>query len=393
MVEQSICNALKLRHILFTLECEAIMATLLIVDDHPMNVRLLVTLLGDGEHHELHVATNGRTALEIARRVLPDLILLDVMMPDMDGFEVCRQLKASPETADIVVIFVTALDEPISRLTGLEIGGADYITKPYAQEEVLARVNVHLALREKQLQLERLRRQDQEYFARIEAIRKDLLDQMQHDVKGPLANIKAAAYVVSRLCDSPDPRLAVNLKRITGAVDEIVRMMDKVLQVATLETGRAAHKQRVEVLPIIHHILTLFGASAEEKGITLTTDLDTLPLQSTISVDPDQIISVLSNLISNALKFTRPGGDVSLRVMLDDRALRLEVADTGCGISADHLEKIFQRLYRVPTDTDEVEGTGLGLYIVKSIVEQHGGSIWVKSEPGVGSTFYIDLPQ
>ncbi len=368
------------------------MTTILIVDDHPINVQTLLVGLSS-DPYSLFVARNGKEAIENAYALKPDLILLDIVMPDINGYEVCAHLKSDPDMADIPIIFLSALEETQDKLRGLQAGGEDYITKPFDIEEVRARIRVHLALREKRQQLEKLRQQDLAYFERINRFRDDILDQIKHDVKSPLATIKAAAYLTARIASSIDPRIAHYVEQTNLAVDEIVRVIEKLLEVAKLETGRSTQLKQVEIVPLLENVTALFHASAEQKHIILIREIGSIHPQANAWVDPDQLTSVLSNLISNAIKYTDAGGTVIVRAMLTGTTFHIEVQDTGRGIAPEYQQKIFERLFRVPSDADEVEGTGLGLYIVRSIIESHGGSISVTSQLGEGTTFYVDLPQ
>jgi two-component system, sensor histidine kinase and response regulator len=366
------------------------MFTLLLVDDNPLILRALSLALRH-EQYLLYSAQNGIEALELAQQIKPDLILLDVKMPSLDGFEVCKKLKTSGTTRDTPIIFLTALDEEDNRLHGFKVGGADYITKPFCSEEVSARVRVHLALRSKQEELKHLREQDQHYFAQINALREEVLDQMRHDLKNPLSSIKASTYLIKQLTQTQPSRIAVYTERIDHAVDQTYHLMERLLEIVKLETGRSTRRELVEIEPFIQKIADIFKPLAEAREIRLLTHLH-LKAGLAGSFDPEQMHSVISNLLCNALKYTAATGKVSLQVSMVGQDLRFEVSDTGRGIAEQYLNKIFDRLYRVPEDEDCVTGTGLGLYIVKSVVEQHGGFVTVESKVGSGSTFAVSLP-
>jgi two-component system, sensor histidine kinase and response regulator len=365
------------------------MFTLLLVDDNPVDLHALSLALRN-EQYNLYSAHNGLEALELAQQINPDLILLDVRMPGLNGFEVCKKLKASETMKDIPIIFLSASDEEGNRLQGFDVGAEDYIPKPFCLEEVSARVRVHLALRSKQEELKRLREQDQHYFARINAIREGILDQMRHDLKSPLSSIKASTYLIKQLAPTQPSRIEVYTERIDHAVDQTYHLMERLLEIVKLETGRSTRRELVEIQSFIQKITDIFKPLAEAKEIRLLTHLH-VKAGVTACFDPEQMHSVISNLLCNALKYTATAGEVTLQVSVEDQVLRFEVADTGRGIPEQYLNKIFDRLYRVPEDEDCVAGTGLGLYIVKSIVEQHGGTIWVQSEVHKGSTFVVSI--
>jgi two-component system sensor histidine kinase/response regulator len=367
------------------------MFKILIADDNSIDLQIL-TLTLQNEAYQLFSAQNGKDALRLAQQVKPDLILLDVKMPGIGGFEVCQKLKASKATMNISIIFLSALDEQVNKLQGLNIGGEDYITKPFSPEEVSARVRVHLALCAKRKELEQLREQDQQYFARINAIRDGILEQMEHDVKSPLASIKVSTHLINRHTRDQDSRIEGYTERINQAVDETLHVMEHLLEIAKLETGRSTRMKPVAIESFIQRVIIAYQALAEIKDIQFLIHFETHP-GAMAYFDPDQMQRVISNLLSNALKYTATKGTVSLTVRLENQTLHLAVSDTGRGISEGDIPKIFDRLYRVPLDDEQIEGTGLGLYIVKSIVEQHGGVIEVQSQVHKGSTFVVSIPQ
>lgn len=368
-----------------------IMAKILLVDDNPTNIQVLQYALSS-EQHELYQSKNGIIALEMAKQIHPDLILLDVIMPGLDGFEVCRKLKMDITTADIIVIFVSSRHEEIDKLNGLELGAADYITKPFSIDELVARVRVHLQLREKQVLLQEHRLQDQEYFRRINDIKVDVINQIKHDLKQPITSILTNTYVIQKHFSSGNTALELCLHRIELATNEILQMVDNLLEVVKLETGRAITKQPVQVWQFITDIVALFEPVAAAKSIALHCDLSAISANESVEFDRIQMRRVIENLIGNAIKFNVANGSVNLHVWLTEVNMMIEVSDTGRGIPSADLDKIFQRFYRVSDESDYAEGTGLGLYIVKSIVEQHGGTISVESKPREGSRFSITIP-
>ncbi len=313
-------------------------------------------------------------------------------MPDIDGFGVCRKLKASELTANIPIIFLSALNEIDDKLQGLKIGAVDYITKPFSPKEVLARVRVHIALRLQQNQLEQLHKHDQQYFAKVNAIQEEVLDQMQHDIKTPLSSIRASTYLIKRHSVKGTSHIDGYTNRINHAVDEAINVMESLLKVARLETGDSLQFKSIEIKPFMQKIVAVYQALAESRDIKLHAHIQARSAE-TASVDPWQINRVISNLLSNALKYTPSGGTVKLWVGLTRNSLHLNVSDTGRGIPEKHLDKIFDRFHRVPADTDDIEGLGLGLYIVKSIVQRHGGTIHVQSKEHQGSIFVISIPR
>lgn len=368
------------------------MSSILIVDDHPLNVHMLRVVCAD-LGHTLYVASNGLQALEMASYVKPDLVLLDVMMPVIDGFEVCRRLKASPDTSSASVIFVTALADNMAKIRGFELGGEDYITKPYSTDEVRARIKLHMSLREKQRQIEYMREQERTYVARMNELRNEILDQLRHDVKTPLTNIKNSIYLLTKHAQSNGSKVQEYAHRANQSVDEVVDMVSGLLDMARLEMTHTPTFRSVNAITFVHEIVARFQSIAEFREIDLRVDTSAIDTSFNAYFDPEQMASVLENIISNAIKYTESGGSVVLTVNFTGNVLNLMISDTGYGIAHEHINLVFQRFYRVADNADKVEGTGLGLYIARTIVEKHGGKIEVKSELNKGSTFTVTIPQ
>lgn len=366
-------------------------ADILIVDDTPANLQLLATSLSK-HGYNIRAVTDGHHALMAARAVPPDLILLDIMMPDLDGFEVCRRLKEDETLHDIPVIFISALDETVDKVHGFRVGGADYISKPFKFEEVLARIEIHLTLYNQRRQLEQAREQDRLYFEKISQLRDEFVSTASHDLKNPLANIKLSADLLRRAAERGDAQLQQkHLHNIATQVDRMQQLITDLLDIVKLETGRALVYERVPMEPFLQHVVEDFALAAQEKQINLRYQLSTAVTSAVL--DHQQFRQALHNLLSNAIKYTPAGGEVVLASMAEDDTLLVEVRDTGLGIPAADIPYLFDKFYRVTNpDHMAIEGTGLGLSIVQTVVHQHGGAVDVTSEFGRGSTFRIRMP-
>ena len=364
---------------------------ILIVDDVLDNVEVLIRIL-NREGYEIAIAQDGLSALEKVKTEHPDLILLDVMMPGgLDGFEVCERLKQNPETADIPVIFVTALANTVYIIRGFEVGAVDFITKPFRAKEVMARVNTHITIQNQKREIESLRDRDRRYYQKLSEIKDDVMHMTSHDLKNPLNNVKTATHLLKehgRLDDVTGQEylhiLEVSIKQMHGLIEGI-------LDLAKIETGMALKLREVNLRPFLEDNLFVFTLAAQNKDISLHFTPPEHDL--TVYIDPERMEQVFQNLISNAIKYTPDGGSVELAAYIQTGRVTIQVQDSGFGIPEADLPYLFDKFYRVSHAAHmRSEGTGLGLSIVKSILGQHGGKIWVDSAIGQGSTFSVELP-
>lgn len=363
---------------------------ILVVDDVPDNLDLLFILL-NSEGYSVEVARNGEGAIKIAQEALPDIILLDVMMPGIDGFETCRRLKADPTTREIPVIFMTALTETHHKVQGFDVGAVDFITKPIQNREVFARVHTHLTLYRQRTEILRMHEQDQRYFQKLMQIKDDVLRTTSHDLKSPLGNIMISAYLLEEHLRPDDEQGLRLLQSIQTGADRMLGLITDVLDIAAIETGMAIKKQDVSLCAFLQNSLDAFEPQAQSKSIRLK--LDCADAELIAPFDPRQMERVVQNLLSNAIKYTPDEGEVRLAGSREDGNVLIKIIDNGFGIPPDDVPHLFDKFYRVKDDKHQTqEGTGLGLSIVKSIIEQHGGEIDIESALGEGSTFTIKLP-
>ncbi|OGG45228.1 MAG: hypothetical protein A3F84_11060 [Candidatus Handelsmanbacteria bacterium RIFCSPLOWO2_12_FULL_64_10] len=384
-------------------------ARILLVDDTEANLDVLCALL-EVEGYRIAMAPNGEIALRIAGRVRPDLILLDVMMPDMDGFEVCRRLKQNEGTREIPVIFITAENLTKSVVTGFEVGGVDYITKPFHNEEVLARVRTHLQIDRLTRHLEAANRQIQEATER----KSRFLASMSHELRTPMnAIIGFTSLVLRRGADQLSAQHRDNLVKVTESAHHLLNLINDILDLSKIEAGR------MEVNPARFDVKGLIASCCEavsplvRPGVTLRYEVSDEVGEA--HTDKGRLQQILTNLLSNALKFTEKG-EVKVRVARpptadrrpppsipgppssvvgrpsEDSFLEIAVSDTGVGIPADALGYIFEEFRQVAGSHQRQKGTGLGLAITKGWTELLGGTISVESEVGKRSTFTVRIP-
>jgi two-component system sensor histidine kinase/response regulator len=357
--------------------------SILVVDDTPENLRLLTNLFREHDY-EVRPVPSGKLALQAVRMAPPDLILLDINMPEMNGFDVCDALKADEMMVDIPVIFVSALDETFDKVRAFSVGGLDYITKPFQVEEVLARVRTHLALRTTQLQLSatiaRLRE--------LEAMRETLFHMVVHDLKSPLWGIESllqrvAAETKGRL----EPQTEERLERVRGAAGGLARMVHTLLDVSRIESGAMpVVLAEADVRDLVDQAVANVGGGDALRPIEIT-----MSAKLALSCDADLVRRVIENLVGNGLKHTPQNTPLAIRAQGTGNGVRIEVSDKGPGVPAAERERIFEKFGTLQSGSRQ-HSSGLGLAFCHLAVHAHGGSIGVDDAPGGGSTFWFELP-
>jgi signal transduction histidine kinase len=372
--------------------------TVLIVDDTPANLAVVVESLEE-LNVEVAVAQDAEEALARAEYLRPALILLDVVMPRVDGFELCRRLKALERTRDIPVIFMTSSAGERDKLKGFEVGGIDYVTKPLHVAEVRARVNAHLTLRRMQEELRiqnaqlqheiRERMQAEEQLREFSRELESFTYSASHDLKAPLRAIRSFAGLLAEGPHFQDEQARKTLEKIIRAARHMDGLIEDLLNYA--RTGqREVLAVPVDLEPLAQEIENTFQARIKEADVQFEVGR---PLASVLG-DPTLVKQILINLIDNALTYRtrarRPRVSVA-SIEVDDRAV-LSISDNGIGIPPEHHEKIFQVFQRLHADS-EYAGTGIGLAIVAKAARLMNGTVGVSSVPGEGSTFSVSLPK
>jgi len=373
----------------------------LLVDDNPTNLGILVTSLSESGYR-VRVAQDGTSAIAQVAYAKPNLILLDVMMPEMDGFETCRQLKANIETRDIPVIFMTALTEVFDKVQGFQAGAVDYITKPFEIEEVLVRVQTHLKLQTLQNQL---RSQNDQLQAEIRERQKAqeavqvFLHAVSHDLRNP---VTGGLMVLKSLLEEANTGNGTaligrsTLQRMIQSHDRQLALINSLLETHTNDIGGIAlHRQAVDLPPFLQELIANWQPMLQKDDATLHLALSS-PLPR-VYADPNQLCRVYENLIANALKHNPPGLTLKLdaepiqSTTTDAPMLRCMVQDDGVGISSEQAMSMFE-LYKRGDQSRRTVGLGLGLYLCRQIITAHGGEIGVTSQPHQGATFWFTLP-
>ena len=391
-------------------------ATILVIDDNTTNLNILLDYLNELSYRVL-IAPSGEQALQRLQYARPDVILLDIMMPGIDGFETCRRLKADDTTKDIPVIFMTALTETVDKVRGFSVGGVDYITKPFQHEEVLARVKTHLTIRKLQQEL-RQQNETLERYAEMLAQKNDELKAknaeldeknsqlnllnadkdkffsiIAHDLRNPIGALRELPQLIAENLDNyskDELRRLITMQR--DAARNLFELLENLLTWSRMQRGLIEfNPEPIQVSALAQRSIALLTPSAAQKAITLTQAVNPSLLGM---ADHKMIDAVVRNLISNAIKFTNSGGTIEVSGNDDGAFMTIAVKDNGVGIGEQFLPKLFRidEQYR-RTGTANERGTGLGLILCKEFVERNGGEIRVESKIGNGSTFSFTLPK
>ncbi|SMO34533.1 hybrid sensor histidine kinase/response regulator [Gracilimonas mengyeensis] len=368
---------------------------ILIVDDTPANLHLLSNVLKK-EGYEYLEASDGKTALKLAKSHHPDLILLDIMMPGMDGLEVTKALKNDAELEDIPVIFLSSLNDIKNKIDAFKVGGVDYITKPFQKAETLARIKTHLHIRSLQQQLgERIRilKEREDELSKLNRKKDDLVRMVSHDIKNPLTGIVGLARFLKHKQELSRDDQEEMFTVIEESGNNLLRMVQEMLDLEDREMeGKPLDCVKTMLDPLIKRVIAINRAKAVTKEIEFGYSVEPRELEACI--DAAKIEILVNNLVANALKFTPSGGKVFIEVTINSsNTFLIKVKDTGIGLPEDLKDNVFSGQSHISRKgTGGETGTGLGLNIVKLYVEKHQGKVWTESEPAEGTTFFIELP-
>lgn len=353
---------------------------ILLVDDNVKNLQVLGTLL-EGKYRTA-VAKDGLKALKFVEEMLPDLILLDIMMPEMDGYTVCQKIKASDKIRDIPIILLTAKTDAEDIVKGFEAGAVDYVTKPVHKEELLARIKTHLTLQQTRKELKMINQTKDKFFSII-----------AHDLRSPFSGFLEFTQILLQDFDDFDrEEIKEYLFELQKSSKTMYALIENLLTWARLNQGLIQFTpQHVILHELIEQTIELFSFRALQKKIALINQVDR---NITAFLDSNIISTVLRNLISNALKFTFADGTIKISAHEDNKYIHIAFSDTGIGMSDDDLLKLFRidvKFFNIGTERET--GTGLGLILCKELIEKHGGAIWAESTVGEGTTFRFSLPK
>lgn len=352
--------------------------TVLIIDDELLQISLLIDYLNK-QGIRILKSSNGRDGMALAVEHLPDMILLDILMPEMDGFETCQCLKALPATQDIPVIFMTALSSPEHIVRGFEVGAIDYISKPFSKEEVMARMMTHLSLLRQRRELAEANAMKDAFFATI-----------SREMRNALVPIIGLSSLLDdkQIQEQQIHKVAHTLREY---VEHVHKLLENLLYWANLQMNKVPFRRDVfDVQHVVLEVKNQFRQLARYKEIVLE---DEIAEKTMVYADQEMCRIILKNLLMNAIMFTPHGGTIWLAANYSDTMISIRISDTGVGISQVNLRKLFQIDKKFSTaGTDGEHGSGFGLIVSKTLVEKLGGAISIESEVGKGTTVRFTLP-
>lgn len=344
------------------------------------------------EGYDARGASNGREALELIQAQTPDLIISDISMPEMDGYELILEVRSNPKWVHIPFIFLTAAADRSAVRYGMTIGADDYITKPFTHAELMNAVQTRLKKQDI------LNHQVQEYVSDLTSaldeerkrrqLKSRLIAMFSHDFRNPLSSILSSSNIIRNYEAKLTPeRKRQHLDRIDGAVHLLTQMMDDMLTMVQVERGQ------LDFVPMPMDLATFINGIVDEfrvidNGLHTITYCPTL--KRTVNADSRLFRQIVTNLLSNGLKYSPQGSEVVIMLNEKDGQVCLCVKDSGIGIPAHNLPKLFECFYRAD-NAKTIKGTGIGLCIVKECAERHGGRVSVDSEEGKGSTFMVQF--
>lgn len=364
----------------------------LIVDDFHPNIQLLSKVLSKYEIR-VRFATSGRQALKAIRSRHPDLILLDIAMPELDGFQVCEIVKSNPKTKHIPIIFLTARVQPEDIVHGLQLGAVDYITKPFNQTELVTRVFTHLELKRSRDIIES---QNNE-LKRLNSTKDKLFSIIAHDMKNPFHTLLGfSELLLENLYEYELEKTEQYLKLVYDASQQGFGLLENLLEWSRTQTGRLKYvPEKINLNELADECMDIFESNLNGKSIRFTNHISP-KLQ--IFADRNMTTAILRNLFSNAIKFTPAHGTIVISVnsktlTSQSKMVEIKVTDSGVGIAPENMDKLFaDDVFFTTKGTNNEKGSGLGLLICKEFTEKHGGKIRVESKSGEGSSFIFTLP-
>lgn len=344
---------------------------ILIVDDNATNIAILEEVLSD--HYQLHSASSGEQALAALDEFRPDVILLDIMMPGIDGYETCRRIRANPAYKNSKVIMVSAKAMVSERLKGYEAGADDYITKPFEEDELLAKVRVYLRLKS---------------VEEVDQLKSDLLELLNHETRTPLNGIMAPLEVLTS-DEAADPQVRkMCLDVVTRSAERLHQLFEKSLKLCAMKAGKWEFEfMKTDLREVVTKATAEVSALASERDVKIEQELE----QAIAEIDAKEMQYVVTALLDNAIRFSPPGGHVVIGVSADPDQLKLNVSDQGDGIDPSLMNHMFEEFAGGDVD-HHTEGQRLSLAIARQVAMAHEGTIKVDSQKGTGTTFTVQLP-
>jgi two-component system sensor histidine kinase/response regulator len=367
---------------------EAEKKRILVVDDNHLNL-IVMKHMFNFQDYEVHFAECGKAALEMAQKYFPHLILLDIVMPDLSGFEVCRALKGDDIFKDTSVIFITAAGEIDFMIKAFEVGGVDFITKPFRKEEILLRINKHIESKRTAGELH----ETTHYLHEFKRVQNRLESAIGQDLPNPDIDIKMIFEFMSKGIIDPtkDEQYKKTILDLLSSSDQSFSVPENLNAWATIGSGNIKNEtENINMYEAVVSLVNLYQHDIQAKKIQLNNRIDP---KHVVFADQNLLKTIIRNLFSNAYKYTPSGGNISFDSELGEGFVEIAVSDTGLGMSPDIVEKVLDpdEFYSTKGLNNEI-GIGLGLKLCRNFVEKSSGKIWIESRSGNGTTVYFTLP-
>lgn len=362
--------------------------TILVVDDNTTNIKVIAITLRS-QNYKLVVATNGNNAVEMVEKTRPDLVLLDIMMPGIDGYEACKIIKSKKENENIPILFLTALDEKENLVKGFQAGGVDYITKPFNKDELISRVKTHLDLKLTRDKLEKT----SAHLTELNALKDKMFSVIGHDLRSPLGSVKMTLEFLAQSANgSCAEEYKPTLDLMAKTTDEVFNLLENLLGWAKSQSGNLfLSPENINLNELVESVFLLNKGNMSVKEIKFVSEV---PDELSIFADLNTMKIVMRNLLSNAIKFTPNKGTIKIIARETDGNVQIIVQDSGVGISEGNIPKLFDSNQHLTTyGTNRESGSGLGLTLCHDFVIKNNGQINVESALDKGSSFFITLPK
>jgi len=355
---------------------------ILIVDDVEENVQLLGNILQE-QNFDVSFASNGKYALEVLETETPDLIMLDIMMPYMDGFEICKKIKENPRNKDIPIIFLTAKTQKEDIIKGFDMGAVDYVTKPFELSELLARVNTHLSLKLAKDELKESNLTKSKFFSII-----------TNDIKDILLGIRSfSSFMLQEINLNDYGNVTKYAKILNNDASKLYEFTENIIEWVNIQTNNfESSNKKIKIKELVNEVLKSFSKYIVFKKLTIEEYVDEKLI---IDTDLKAVSTILNKLLNNSIKYSYPNGKITIKAFDKEKHFEISIIDDGVGIEQTVANKIFRldTPYPKTTGTNNEGGTGLGLIICKSLVEKIEGKIWLESKRHKGTTVYFTIPK
>lgn len=360
-------------------------ARILVVDDDPLTRRSLRAMLERG-YYKVETAQDGAEALELLPTFKPDLVLLDIQMPGIDGLEVCRQIRDMPKGELLPIIFLTADERPDIHSQAFQVKGDDFLRKPVLQGELIVRIRSLMRLKRLQAEIQ----EERDNLLDLQQQREQLFEFIVHDLKNPLSAIQMGLELLDDRDDNT-PTSKVQLRRLRDTAHTMGRMIQNILDIGCAEqVGLELHKTQIPLSSWIPRVLKEVEAQAQRRRHELVW---VCPADLELVADQEFLRRLLLNLLDNALKYSPSGSCTRIEARTTEGAVRLEVRDQGQGIPAHMRQQVFAKFVRLDASGSNTRSSsGLGLAFCQLVAEAHEGRIWVEENPPMGSVFVLELP-